>query len=196
MAKYRFKDEDLRLWSIVTATVRPHLRHEGQHVFAPTPVDPLVAPVALRPMADLSGLKIGDKAARPAAVHRMIDHLSETPDDIEKNRKRRLSRERDPIEARLDLHGLSQFDAEDQLRAFITSAYGRGLRAVLIITGKGVAQNGLLKRRTPDWLADPRLAPMIAGISQAHARHGGTGALYVALKRSFAGEGSSKNPQR
>ena len=33
------------------------------------------------------------------------------------------------------------------------------------------------------WLADPALSHIVAGISPAHARHGGSGALYVALKR-------------
>ncbi|HEX7800963.1 MAG TPA: Smr/MutS family protein, partial [Asticcacaulis sp.] len=56
-------------------------------------------------------------------------------------------------------------------------------RAVLVITGKGVAETGLLKRMAPEWLADPALSHIVAGLSPAHARHGGAGALYVALKR-------------
>jgi DNA-nicking Smr family endonuclease len=35
----------------------------------------------------------------------------------------------------------------------------------------------------PEWLAAPALANIVAGISEAHRRHGGEGALYVALKR-------------
>jgi DNA-nicking Smr family endonuclease len=52
-----------------------------------------------------------------------------------------------------------------------------------VITGKGVGGDGVLKRRVPDWLAAPPLRDHIAGLSEAHRRHGGEGALYVALKR-------------
>jgi len=54
---------------------------------------------------------------------------------------------------------------------------------VLIITGKGKIGHGVLKKHTPEWLASPALREMIAGVSQADQRHGGEGALYVALKR-------------
>ena len=104
-------------------------------------------------------------------------------DAIEPRRKRRISRERDPIEARLDLHGLNSIAAEARLKAFVQQAYANDYLAVLVITGKGMAENGVLKRHAPEWLSDPALGHIVAGISQAHARHGGTGALYVALKR-------------
>lgn len=58
-----------------------------------------------------------------------------------------------------------------------------GARAVLVITGKGFAEEGVLRRRTPEWLADPRLSSVVAGLSPADDRHGGAGAWYVALKR-------------
>jgi DNA-nicking Smr family endonuclease len=62
-------------------------------------------------------------------------------------------------------------------------AYDEGWRAVLVITGKGALGDGVLRRRAPEWLAQPPIRPMVAGISEAHRRHGGEGALYVALKR-------------
>ena len=45
----------------------------------------------------------------------------------------------------------------------------------------------VLRRAAPEWLAAPHLRPMVAGISEAHRRHGGGGALYVALKRKARG---------
>ena len=57
------------------------------------------------------------------------------------------------------------------------------MRAVLVITGKGASGDGVLRRRTPEWLAAPSLRSIIAGYSQADRRHGGEGALYIALKR-------------
>jgi DNA-nicking Smr family endonuclease len=110
-------------------------------------------------------------------------HLTPAPHVIEPNRKRRLTRERDPIEARIDLHGLGQFQAEDRLKDFLVRAQDAGLRAVLVITGKGVSGDGVIRRRAPEWLADPALRAVVAGVGQAHPRHGGEGALYVAIKR-------------
>jgi DNA-nicking Smr family endonuclease len=43
--------------------------------------------------------------------------------------------------------------------------------------------DGLLRRCTPEWLADPAIRSLIAGLSSAERHHGGEGALYVALKR-------------
>jgi DNA-nicking Smr family endonuclease len=57
------------------------------------------------------------------------------------------------------------------------------LRAVLVITGKGFLGDGILRRRTPDWLSSPSLRSVVAGVSEAHRRHGGEGALYIALKK-------------
>jgi DNA-nicking Smr family endonuclease len=85
--------------------------------------------------------------------------------------------------ARIDLHGLNQTGAHAALIAFVEDAAAQGLRGVLVITGKGTLGDGVLRRRVPEWLAERPLRPLIAGISEAHRRHGGSGALYVALKR-------------
>ena len=96
---------------------------------------------------------------------------------------RKLTRGRDAIAARIDLHGMTQDAARAALTAFVVRAIDNGWRAVLVITGKGVGGDGILKRRVPDWLAAAPLRDHIAGVSEAHRRHGGEGALYVALKR-------------
>lgn len=96
---------------------------------------------------------------------------------------RRLTRGRDAIAARIDLHGLTHDAARAALTAFVRRAVDNGWRAVLVITGKGVGGDGVLKRGVPAWLAAPPLRDHVAGVSEAHRRHGGEGALYVALKR-------------
>jgi DNA-nicking Smr family endonuclease len=188
MARYKLKAEDTRLWALVTATVRPH---KASRVEPPAPEietvhvadmpKPMVAekprPLPLTPFA------IGQTVKPQTGYKLSFDSPKFEPDPIEPRRKRRLSRERDPIEARLDLHGLNSIAAEARLKAFVQQAYANDYRAVLVITGKGMAENGILKRNAPEWLADPQLGHIVAGISQAHARHGGSGALYVALKR-------------
>lgn len=108
---------------------------------------------------------------------------------------RKARRGRIEIEGRLDLHGLTQNEAHQTLARFLESAYGRGKRCVLIITGKGPpnaetgswfaerAVRGVLRRRFVEWIEAPGLRSMIAGATPAHARHGGAGAFYVFLKQ-------------
>lgn len=105
------------------------------------------------------------------------------PDPVEPGRKRLLTRERVSVDARLDLHGLDYDRARAALRQFIARGRDEGWRHVLIITGKGMEGEGVLRRFTPVWLAEPGVREAVAGVSAAHRRHGGEGALYVALKR-------------
>ena len=105
------------------------------------------------------------------------------PADIEPGRRHRLAQGREALAARIDLHGLTHDQARSALTAFIERSVAQDWRAVLVITGKGVGGDGVLKRRVPDWLAEPPIRRHVAGVSEAHRHHGGEGALYVALKR-------------
>jgi len=173
--KRPLRPDETRLWATVVATVRP----------APGKSPPKVeeAPPEAQPAAP---------AKRPAAMHltpkpKRRPMAVSAPERIEPGRKRRIARERDPIEARLDLHGMDQDRAREALHGFLWWAHARGLRAVLVITGKGTFSDGVLRRRTPEWLAEPNVRPLVAGVSHAERRHGGEGALYVALKRKPKG---------
>ncbi len=88
------------------------------------------------------------------------------------------------IDARIDLHGMTQEQANTALYRFIHMARASDYRLVLVITGKGVAGQGILRQRVPDWLSTGELGSIIGGIREAQARHGGSGALYVRLKRA------------
>ena len=57
----------------------------------------------------------------------------------------------------VDLHGLSQEAARRALTDFIARAHAEGARSVLVITGKGVAGDGVLRRCAPEWLAEGSL---------------------------------------
>lgn len=105
------------------------------------------------------------------------------PEGLEPRRQRRLARERDPIEAVLDLHGFGRFEAQDQVTAFLTSCQARGLRAVLLITGQGRRGGGVIRASVHEWLQAPGLRGVVSGFSAAHRRHGGDGAVYVTLRR-------------
>jgi DNA-nicking Smr family endonuclease len=174
---------------MVTATVRPAPgRAPVEPPREPEPPKPAGAPA---PAFSGQGLAAKAPSAKgpgatpfaPAAHLRAPSRPAESPSGIEPGRKRRLTRERDPIDLRLDLHGLDQDRARIVLTQFLVRAQDEGVRAVLVITGKGSRGDGVLRRRAPEWLSDPRLRAVVAGVSEAHRRHGGEGALYVALKR-------------
>lgn len=92
-----------------------------------------------------------------------------------------------PIDARINLHGHTRDNAHRALNAFIEAAYERQNRCVLVITGKGLraseGQEGVLKQAVPGWLSSGKLKPMIVSWQQAQPRDGGSGALYVLIKR-------------
>lgn len=166
--KRPLKPEELRVWGVVAATVHPLPGRE-------TPQAPKVEPARGEgpPVRIPAAVMAAPKPHRPR----------EGVEGIEPRRKHRIARERDPIGARLDLHGLDQDRARAVLEAFLRRAWDDGYRAVLVITGKGVQGVGVLRRRAPEWLAAAYLSHIVAGVSEAHRRHGGEGALYVALKR-------------
>ncbi|MFZ4604796.1 MAG: Smr/MutS family protein [Caulobacter sp.] len=105
------------------------------------------------------------------------------PEAIEPGRHKRIVRGHEPLEARIDLHGMTHDRARAALEGYIRRVWDEGCREVLVITGKGTQGDGVLRRFTPEWLAAAPLRDVVAGVSQAHRRHGGEGALYVALKR-------------
>lgn len=101
---------------------------------------------------------------------------------------RRMRRGEIDIDARLDLHGLTQQEAHHALTVFIERSVDAGRRCLLLITGKGGGAEGgegrgILKGLAPRWLRERPLAERIAAITPAHRRHGGGGALYIYLRR-------------
>jgi DNA-nicking Smr family endonuclease len=177
------EDSDARLWAIVTATVRPLPGRKLRPArVAPRP-DPEPARPAPPPLpARAKTAAIGGPPAKPAGPR-----PPRPPEEIEPGRRRRLERGRDTPAACLDLHGLDQDQARDALTAFILRGWADNRRVILVITGKGSTGDGVLRRRVPEWLSQPPLRRIVAGLSQAHRKHGGGGALYVALKRPETG---------
>lgn len=101
----------------------------------------------------------------------------------------RVARGRETIDARLDLHGLTQNEAHAELLHFLRSASARGARLVLVITGKGRrgegdGDRGVLRRQVPQWLGLSEFRPFVVGFEDAHVAHGGEGALYVRVRRT------------
>lgn len=87
--------------------------------------------------------------------------------------------------ASLDLHGLTQAEAHRALTAFVVASRQAGHRCVLVITGKGSARKpSVLKEQVPRWLTNGPMTTQLVAIKTAEERHGGSGALYLVLKRS------------
>jgi len=102
--------------------------------------------------------------------------------------RQKLARGSEAIDARIDLHGMTQADAHAALAHFLRRAQHNGARVVLVITGKGVrgdgySERGVLKRQVPLWLESAELRPLVVGFESAGVTHGGAGALYVRLRR-------------
>lgn len=103
--------------------------------------------------------------------------------------KSRIARGRKNIDARLDLHGMTQARAHRALSDFLHRAHGDGCALVLVITGKGrttgvESERGILRKQVPQWLGLPEFRNLVVGFDAASIGHGGVGALYVRLRRS------------
>ncbi|MBB3611511.1 Smr/MutS family protein [Rhizobium sp. BK602] len=104
---------------------------------------------------------------------------------LERPVKRKIAKGRLALEARIDLHGLIQSEAHVMLLDFLLRAHERGLRHVLVITGKGssMGSEGALKRAVPMWFSKPEFRFLISSYETAAQHHGGEGALYIRLSR-------------
>jgi DNA-nicking Smr family endonuclease len=173
----RLSDEEIALWTEVARTVA---RRRGATLPAPSKSAAAVgAPAAPPVSAEAPPGRPAKPSAPPLAP-------------IERRLKREIARGRAAIDAVLDLHGLTQAEAHQALRGFLRDRQARGARLVIIVTGKGGAveapaqwphERGVLRRLTPHWLREPDLRSVVLGFEEAGLAHGGSGALYVRLRR-------------
>lgn len=123
------------------------------------------------------------KTVKPYAPEPIIRiSLASKPPILDEATNRKIARGRTSIEGKIDLHGMTQIEAYNRLFHFLDSAYLAGKRTVLVITGKGVRGEGILKQAVPRWLSEPMFKSKVIGFHDAHVTHGGTGALYVRLR--------------
>jgi DNA-nicking Smr family endonuclease len=165
------------LWSTVTKSIAPLPGRVLED--EPAAAETAHPPPPPRPRAAAS-------AHKPAAAPAQPKTPPVAP--LGRRLRQRVARGREPIDARFDLHGLTQAEAHVALSRFLRSASSRGARLVLIITGKGSRSGevGVLRRQVPLWLALTEFRDLVIGFEDAHAAHGGEGALYVRLRRRGA----------
>lgn len=176
------KAEERVLWGKVAKTTRPFSgRMEDLLAFEDVIEEPALVP---KP----SGKMVVSDILQPPAPEKPAPKPSGQHHPLEKPVKRKLARGRLALEARIDLHGLIQSEAHGLLLGFLIHAHERGLRHVLVITGKGssMGSEGALKRAVPLWFSKPEFRFLISSHEPAAAHHGGDGAIYVRLSRAKA----------
>ncbi len=175
-------DDDDRLWRRVTEGVAPLKPKRGAPAKAKTAAH---QPSPREPAAPAAPPASGPTPPPPKPPRDPPPLVMGQGAGVDKRTVQRLKRGQLPIEARLDLHGFTQKEAHARLDGFLAAAQNRGLRCVLVITGKGRVgqEDGVLRRMVPRWLNAPPSRGRVLSMSQAHPRHGGGGALYLLLKR-------------
>ncbi len=174
----RLSDEEIALWREVARGVAR--RRDASLPMSSKPLSPKPS-----------------EAARPVAVKATPEEGPLPPRlpplaPIERRVKRELSRGRGAIDGAIDLHGMTQAEAHQALRGFLRHSQARGARLVIVVTGKGGPlgeaapwgqERGVLRRLAPHWLREHDLRSVVLGFEEAGRAHGGSGALYVRLRR-------------
>ncbi len=178
--KRDLSEEERALWESVARQTKPlRKKHRAAKPETSPPASevriaatPAILPKSLAP------------ASPPKAVKPAVPPLA----PLGRRERSQLSRGRKEIEARLDLHGMTQTRAHRALSGFLQRAHIDGLTFVLVITGKGKigveSERGVLRRQVPQWLGQPEFRALVVGFEEAHIGHGGEGALYVRIRRS------------
>jgi len=170
----RRADAERALWQRAMRGVKP-LAPRADPAPIPTLSKPAEKPMsAPRPAAPAPA----EAPMPPIAIDRFAGY--------DKANAERLKRGKHPVEARLDLHGMTQDEAHRALAIFIRGARVAGKRCVLVITGRGRLGGGVLRAAVPRWLDEPEFRPHLLAIATAQPRDGGAGALYVMLRRTRA----------
>jgi DNA-nicking Smr family endonuclease len=159
---------DRALWDEITKSIKPLRELVPKKAAVDAATDPLREHRHRPPAAP----------ARPAPAAKSPPPLAK----LDRRERSRVARGRTEIDGRLDLHGLTLERARARLATFLASSQSQGAGLVLVITGK----SGALRREVPHWLALPELRTLVIGFEEATPAHGGSGALYVRIRRARA----------
>jgi DNA-nicking Smr family endonuclease len=182
--------DEVSLWTHVTKHVAPIEKQKAKaepvaEVIAPIPELKTVSPPAKMVRATKS---VAPAPPLPPKAAPAIPPLA----PLEKRLRQRLSRGAQPIDSVIDLHGKRQDEAHEALRRFVLGAHQMGYSVILVVTGKGASgtddhgifeERGVLRRTVPHWLRMPDMRPFVIGFEPAAPHHGGSGALYVRIRR-------------
>jgi DNA-nicking Smr family endonuclease len=186
--------EEAELWRSVARTARP--MHSHPILPVPQAQPPSPEPTQLtQTKPRLSPFLLGEKHRKPERRDLALglsDTITQAPLRMDAGTHAKMTRGKLQPEARIDLHGMTLAEAHPELIRFILNAHSAGLRLVLVITGKGKRRDdqgpipqrtGALRHQVPQWLHLPPLGSAVLQVSEAHLKHGGSGAYYVYLRR-------------
>ena len=177
------EDDDWALWQSVAGQAKP------------LPGKSLKKPVSRNAPRKESRPK--NRLAKPSVVASSAPPLTPSPSalpelragafaGLDKRTAQRLKRGQLKLEARLDLHHLTQAEAQHALIHFTIESISQGKRTVIVITGKGLKRTGevgVLRTMVPRWLNQAPLREKIVAFCEAAPKDGGSGALYLRLKK-------------
>lgn len=178
--KRHLSEDERALWDSVAKQVKP-LRGRPRLTKIELAATPQVPSAAQPPTPSPQPVKRPVKLATPMSPPPLAT--------LGRRERSHLSRGRTDIDARIDLHGMTQARAHHALLRFLQHASHDGLSFVLVITGKGSRlggdpERGVLRRQVPLWLSLPEFRAYVVGFDEAAVGHGGEGALYVRVRRA------------
>lgn len=184
MSRRGLEDQEKALWGRVIASVTP------LHPVRSVPIKKTVAvksPPA--PMAKQKAIATKPAAALPVKAASIKAGIS-PPNNLDGSWDRRINKGVIIPDVSVDLHGSGLSGAYARLDGALEQAIAQRMRVILLVTGKARSHDratgqgrGAIASVVRDWLASSRHASSISAVRGAHPRHGGTGALYIVLKR-------------
>lgn len=115
------------------------------------------------------------------------EHIEAKHPSVSDTTLKKLRRGHFSVRAECDLHGLTQAEARDEVIRFVEEAARRRVGCIRIVHGKGNnswEKVPVLKSRLQEWLFSRRLGRWVLAYSSARPCDGGTGAIYVLLRKA------------
>ncbi len=175
-------EEDKLLWKRVTSTIEPMHEHVGMAAASYKKPDELAKKFS-KLLATPKKVQPNTAKTLMPSIQARVPQRPLVSQSLDHKTRKKIVKGRMPIEARIDLHGMTQNKAISKLSDFLHRAQANDCRLVLVITGKGEMGNGILRRQVPNWLTSGELLNIVGGFQEAHISHGGSGALYVRIRR-------------
>lgn len=198
-------EDDLAIWRQVARSAKP-LGPDRP----PGPAPPVASPPRqAEPRQDtapperrapVSPFRIGEAAGHGAGHDlrpTLEGQIAAQPLRMDRKTFGRMKKGKLAPERKLDLHGMTLAQAHPALTRFVRGAHADGCRLVIVVTGKGrtgadeggpiPTPRGVLRHHVPGWLNAAAMRPYVLQVTDAHQRHGGSGAYYVYLRRGPGG---------
>jgi DNA-nicking Smr family endonuclease len=179
MSRRRLSDDEHALWRGVVRAITPLRRPQS----ASEPDDAVPAAPPAKALPKESQARSQRQSPQPNKPPPLAP--------FDRRLRQRVARGREPIDARLDLHGMTQSEAHAALLCFLRRAQANDVRLALVVTGKGAgntaretpSERGVLRRNVPMWLSLPEFRRFVVSFEVADPSHGGQGALYLRMRR-------------